>query len=71
MFVGEYRGGVDVIDLAIGENSTEALAFTLREGTQDLSISKPKKKKTLVGKTRSPVRAVDYVSSLGYLVAGH
>ena len=69
--MGEYRGGVDVIDLAIGEENTEALAFSLREGTHELEINKPKKKRTLVGKSRSPVNVLAYVSTLAYLVAGH
>lgn len=60
-FVGDAKGGIEVIELFIGEQEKTELAFKLREGTRELEISKPRKKRTLTSNSKQPVTCLSFV----------
>jgi hypothetical protein len=69
-FIGDGKGSIDVVELLPEEGRSE-LAFRLKEGTKELDISRPKRKRALAGSSKHPVSALAFVESLGYLIAGH
>jgi hypothetical protein len=68
-FVGDGRGGVEVVELMSEEERGE-MGFRVKEGSRELEVYRPKKKRTLNG-SKHPVSSLAFVESLAYLIAGH
>lgn len=69
-FVGDGKGGIDVVELMPAEEERGELAFKVKEGSKELEIYRPKRKRTLAG-SKHPITCLAFVESLAYLIAGH
>lgn len=68
-FVGDGKGGIEVVELMSEEERGE-VGFRVKEGSRELEVYRPKKKRTLNG-SKHPVSSLAFVESLGYLISGH
>ncbi len=57
LFVGDGKGTIEVVEIG-GEE--ERLVFGVAEGTGELRVSQPRKKKTLVG-SKHPVSSLAFI----------